>query len=297
MQDHSVSTTGNPKYKKVILIGMDGLDPKTITSLMQQGHLPNFMKLKQMGGFSAMATSNPAQSPVAWASIATGKNPGHHGIFDFLGRRISDYMPELAILRMNPKNVFAKREAMFLPVMHANAFWDYTSDNDIPSTILKWPMTFQPKQNRAKLYSGLGVPDIKGGLGRYAFYTTRDIVKNEEGSEKVIRVKANGKSIKTFISGPNVAKLTTREAAKVDLNITLADNSEIEMHVDGKKIRATKGQWTEWVEVKFKLGLMKTATGIVKFYLNEVNPEFALYMTPVQINPKDPAFVISSPDE
>lgn len=295
-QENSVST-GNPKYKRVILIGMDGLDPKLLSSLMAQGHLPDFAKLSKSGAFSSMATSNPAQSPVAWASIATGNNPGHHGVFDFLGRRVSDYMPELAILRVNPKNVFAKREAMFLPVMHGNAFWDYTSDNNIPSTILKWPMTFQPKQNRAKLYAGLGVPDIKGGLGRYAFYTTKDISKNEEGSEKVIKVKANGNSIKTFISGPNVAKLTTREAAKADINITISDNSLIEINVDGKNVIVNKGQWSEWVEVKFKLGLMKTATGIVKFYLNDVNPEFEMYMTPVQINPKDPAFVISSPDE
>ncbi len=297
MQQENSVGTGNPKYKRVILIGMDGLDPKLVSSLMAQGHLPNFAGLSKSGGFSPMVTSNPAQSPVAWASIATGKNPGHHGIFDFLGRRISDYMPELAILRVNPKNIFAKREAMFLPVMHGNAFWDYTSDNNISSTILKWPMTFQPKQNRAKLYAGLGVPDIKGGLGRYAFYTTKDISKNEEGSEKVIKVKANGNSIKTFISGPNVAKLTTREAAKADINISLSDNSKVEITVDGKKVIVNKRQWSEWVEVKFKLGLMKTATGIVKFYLNGVNPEFEMYMTPVQINPKDPAFVISSPDE
>jgi predicted AlkP superfamily phosphohydrolase/phosphomutase len=296
MEKNPVRTTGSPKYTRVILLGMDGLDPKITAPLMEQGQLPNFTKLSRRGGFSAMATSNPAQSPVAWASIATGKNPGHHGIFDFLGRRISDYMPELAILRMNPKNVFAKREAMFLPVMHGNTFWDYTSDNNIPSTILKWPMTFQPKQNRARLYAGLGVPDIKGGLGRYAFYTTKDMAKNEEGAEKIIRVKANGNTIKTFISGPNVAKLTAREAAKADLNISLSDNASIELQVDGKKINVRKGQWSEWVEVTFKLGLMKTATGIVKFYLNEVNPELALYMTPVQINPKDPAFVISSPD-
>lgn len=295
--ENSVKNNGNPKYKRVILLGMDGLDPKVLASLLEQGHLPSFSKLREMGGFSPLATSNPAQSPVAWASIATGSNPGHHGIFDFLGRRVSDYMPELAILKMNPRNVFGKRESMFLPVMQGNAFWDYTSDNGIPSTILKWPMTFQPKQNKARLYSGLGVPDIKGGLGRYSFYTTKDISKNEEGAEKVIKVNVNGNTIKTFLSGPNVAKLRTREAAKVDITIGISGDSGIEMNVDGKKITVHKGQWSEWVEVKFKLGMMKTATGIVKFYLNDVNPEFELYMTPVQINPKDPAFVITSPDE
>lgn len=296
MTENSAQVTGNPKYSRVILLGMDGLDPKIVSSMMEQGKLPNFLKLMQMGCFSPLATSNPAQSPVAWASIATGNNPGYHGVFDFLNRRVTDYMPELAILKMNPKNVFGKREAMFLPVMQGNAFWDYTSENNIPSTILKWPMTFQPKQNRAKLYSGLGVPDIKGGLGRYSFYTTRDISKNEEGSEKVTKVTVSGNNIKTHVSGPNVAKLRTREAARVDLDIRLTKDSGIEMHLDGKTVTLSPGQWSQWIEVKFKLGLMKTATGIVKFYLNRVKPDFELYMTPVQINPKDPAFVISSPD-
>lgn len=287
---------GKHKFDRVILIGMDGLDPKILSSLMEQGSLPHFMKLRQMGSYHPLMTSNPAQSPVAWASIATGNNPGYHGIFDFLGRRVSDYMPELAILRMNPKNVFGKREAMFLPVMHGNAFWDYTSETGIPSTVLKWPMTFQPKQNQAKLYSGLGVPDIKGGLGRYAFYTTRDIPKSEEGVEKVISVSRSGNRIKTYVAGPNVAKLRTREAAKADLDITISDSAKIEMVIDGKKVTVQKGQWSDWIEVHFKLGLMKTATGIIKFYLNEVNPDFELYVTPVQINPRDPAFIISSPD-
>lgn len=298
MIDKNISKEkGSNKFARVIMLGMDGLDPKILSELMRKGELPNFSKLGASGSYSSLTTSNPAQSPVAWASIATGKNPGSHGIFDFLGRRVSDYMPELAILKMNPKNVFGKREAMFLPVMHGKAFWDYTSDNGIPSTILKWPMTFQPKQNNAKLYCGLGVPDIKGGLGRYSFYTTKNVAKDEEGIEKVIRVNVNGNTIKTYISGPNVAKLMSREAAKVDLNITLSDASKIEMNIDGKTIVINKGQWSEWVEVQFKLGMMKTATGIVKFYLNGVKPDLELYMTAVQINPKDPAFVISSPDD
>ncbi len=297
-KETSANITGNPKYKRVILLGMDGLDPKIVTQLIQEGSLPNLKKLSELGTFKNLATSNPAQSPVAWASIATGRNPGHHGIFDFLNRRISDYMPALAILKMNPKNIFAKREAMFLPVMQGNAFWDYTSDNNIPSTILKWPMTFQPKQNQARLFSGLGVPDIKGGLGRYAFYTDRDIPKNEEGHEKGIKVTRSGNKIKTYVAGPNVAKLRAREEAKADLEINiLPDNSGIELALNGQKVTVKKGEWSQWLEAKFKLGLMKTTTGIVKFHLMQVSPVFELYVTPVQINPKDPAFVITSPDD
>jgi predicted AlkP superfamily phosphohydrolase/phosphomutase len=77
----------------------------------------------------------------------------------------------------------------------------------------------------------------------------------------------------------------------------LPDKSGAELDVDGKKISVRTGEWSEWVEVKFKLGMMKTTSGTIKFYLNEINPDLELYMTPVQINPNDPAFVITSPDE
>jgi len=293
-----LKTSGTPKFKKVMLLGMDGLDPKVVSQLMRQDKLPNFLKLSMRGGFSPLTTSNPAQSPVAWASIATGNNPGYHGIFDFLNRRVTDYMPELAIFKINPKNIFGKREAMFLPVLHGDPFWDHVSGCDIPSTVLKWPMTFQPLQTRTKLYAGLGVPDIRGGLGKYTFYTSRDIPKGADGHEKVVKVHINNGTGRTHVYGPNIAKLMSRELAKVDMVVKiLSENGTAELDIDGKKFKLSKGHWSEWVEIKFKLGMMKATSGIVKFYLKETTPFFELYMTPVQINPKDPAFVISSPDD
>ncbi len=297
-KESSVQFTGNPKFKRVILIGMDGLDPKVLSELIRQGHLPHFSRLGQIGAYSELATGISPQSPIAWATIATGNNPGYHGIFDFICRRIPEYVPELGILRINPKNIFGKREAMFLPVMQGNTFWDYTSSHNISSTVVRWPVTFQPKQNQARLYAGLGVPDLKGGLGKYSFYTTKNIPANTEGIEKVINVKVNDNKIKTYIAGPMVVKLKDKEEAKTDLNIRiLQDNSKIEVIAGDRTLVVNKGTWSEWFEIKFKLGFMKTATGLVKFYLNQTHPEFELYMTPIQINPKDPAFVISNPDK
>jgi predicted AlkP superfamily phosphohydrolase/phosphomutase len=284
------------KYKKVMLLGLDGLDPKILFPMMNRGDLPNFKKLSLLGANFPLATSVPAQSPVAWASIATGNNPGYHGIYDFLDRRVSDYMPELAILKMNPKNFLGKRESMFLTVMQGETLWDYTSSSDIPSTVIRWPSTFQPKQNQARLYAGLGVPDLKGGLGKYTFYTTRDVPRSEEGAEKVVKVSLNSQKIETFIFGPRIGKVASREEAKTKAVVKIEDSVSAEIYIEDKSVRLKKGQWSEWVEVTFKVGLMKTVTGTVKFYLSNINPEFELYMTSVQINPKKPAFVISSPD-
>src|SRR5262245_28885766 len=52
--------------KKVIVIGIDGMDPRLSESMMREGQLPNLAKMRAGGGFSPLGTSTPPQSPVAW---------------------------------------------------------------------------------------------------------------------------------------------------------------------------------------------------------------------------------------
>src|SRR3954470_16939860 len=72
--------------KKVIVIGVDGMDPRLSERMMEAGLLPNLAKLRATGGFSDLGTSVPPQSPVAWANFINGAGPGDHGIFDFIHR-------------------------------------------------------------------------------------------------------------------------------------------------------------------------------------------------------------------
>ena len=67
---------GNEQGKRLIIVGLDGLSPKIIEPMMAEGKLPNFQRLKDLGGYSHLGTTNPAESPVAWTSFATGRNPG-----------------------------------------------------------------------------------------------------------------------------------------------------------------------------------------------------------------------------
>lgn len=82
---------------RVIVVGFDGADPDRVRDLMAEGRLPNLSALAEEGSFGDLATTNPAESPVSWASFATGKGPGHHGIFDFLRRTPGSYFPEIAL--------------------------------------------------------------------------------------------------------------------------------------------------------------------------------------------------------
>ena len=75
----------NPE-KRVIVIGIDGMDPRLSVAMMDQGKLPHFDGLRKHGGFRELGTSIPPQSPVAWANFINGAGPGSHGIFDFIHR-------------------------------------------------------------------------------------------------------------------------------------------------------------------------------------------------------------------
>ena len=69
--------------KRVILLGMDGLDPNVMDKMMDAGELPNFDRLRKEGSYSRLQTTLPPETPVAWSGIGTGCSPGKHGIFDF----------------------------------------------------------------------------------------------------------------------------------------------------------------------------------------------------------------------
>src|SRR5215468_6220243 len=62
--------------QRVFVLGFDGMDPTLCRKWMDEGKLPNLKKLADEGTFAKLETTQPSESPVAWASFATGVNPG-----------------------------------------------------------------------------------------------------------------------------------------------------------------------------------------------------------------------------
>ncbi len=75
-----------PPDVPLIVLAFDGASAREVERLMDAGKLPNLAKLRDEGGYRRLATTNPAQSPVSWAAMTTGVNPGRTGIYDFLRR-------------------------------------------------------------------------------------------------------------------------------------------------------------------------------------------------------------------
>lgn len=69
---------------RVLLIGIDGADLGIINRLIDNGKLPTFARLKREGAWGPLRSVEPLLSPIIWTSIATGRRPQDHGVFDFV---------------------------------------------------------------------------------------------------------------------------------------------------------------------------------------------------------------------
>lgn len=71
---------------KILLLGVDGLDPSLTTKYVKQGKMPNFKKLIENGASGKdlfMLGGHPTVTPPMWTTLATGCYANVHGITDF----------------------------------------------------------------------------------------------------------------------------------------------------------------------------------------------------------------------
>jgi predicted AlkP superfamily phosphohydrolase/phosphomutase len=279
-------------YKRIIVLGIDGIDPGLAEQFMQQGDLPHLSALRQRGSYSRLATSNPPQSPVAWCDIGTGTDSGTHGIFDFIQRNPKNYLPDLSILKVRRANNPAAGETVFEAPCRARFFWEYTAAAGIPSYAIRWPMTFPPAAGNSTLLSGLGVPDIKGDLGRYTCFSTKPQDTASAGEDRVVRLLFNGATAEAEISGPHNAQ--ERETA-IPFTISTSNKTAVSITIGQQTFSLQPGEWSGWIELEFPASASRSISAAAKFYLVSIEPQITLYLSPLQINPVNPYFPLSSP--
>ena len=295
-----MSSSGN--FPRVLVIGVDGMDPQITRQLMTEGKLPNFERLAQEGSFTTIETTNPAQSPVAWSTITTGANPGEHGLFDFIWRHEEDYLPELslAVLEKPDKSIklFGQEIPLGRPQFRSQRgglpVWELTSKAKVPTVVIRWPVTFPPEQVHGSMLAGMGVPDIRGGQGTFSFFTSAKIDNTRPQGGIVVPVAGEGK-IQTRLSGPrgaNGQELTIPFEIEPD-----PDTHSAQIHIEGNSFRLQQGAWSKWIRVKFSVDIFTGIKGMCRFYLKSATHPFELYVSPINFDPRAPVFPISyTPD-
>lgn len=274
---------------KTIILGFDSFDPAVFEDMAGKNQLPHLAKFMDAGGYSRLEVCSPPQTEVSWTSIATGADPGGHGIFDFVHRDPNTYSPYVSILPMK-KGVFGEQ---FVPPYIAKTFFEEAAGLGYPATALWWPAMFPARPELpVNTIPGLGTPDIRGQLGVGTLFTTEDEKKNKVA---VTRLESNGKGRYTAsLFGPQVQSRDGARPASLPLALDVIDSDTARLNIDGKQTQLKVGQWSEIVELKFKAGAFFYVHAITRAILTSLNGVVRFYTLPLQIHPLHSTFHYAS---
>jgi len=292
--------------QKVIILGIDGMDPQLLKKFMAENKMPNFSALIEKGSFRLLTTSIPPQSPVAWSNLITGMNAGGHGIFDFIHRDPKTLQPYFSASRVEPPKHGIHLGNWVIPIgggtaeqlRQGKAFWETLDDYGVPSTIFRMPSNFPPVKTKGRSLSGMGTPDLRGSYGTFSFYSDDPVTAAGvvEGGQ-IIPVRVEDSQVTAKLIGPDN---TFRKGSPPTLEPFTVSIDPLEavarFTVQDQKFVLREGEWSDWVHLEFQLiPFIGNVNGICRFYLKQAHPRFELYVSPININPADPALPLSTP--
>ena len=145
--------------KKLLVIGLDGASFNVLDPLIEKGHLKNLSSLIAGGARADLETTFPPITAVAWSSFMTGKNPGKHGIFEFV--------------RLDHAS---KRElAVNASFRQGRAIWDLLSDAGERVVVHNFPCTYPPHS-----LNGLMIADFMTPRGRRDYTSPASLLSELE---------------------------------------------------------------------------------------------------------------------
>lgn len=154
---------------RIICIGLDGGTFDLIRPWADSGKLPTFKKLMDGGAWSELQSTVPPVTASAWSSFMTGKNPGAHGLFDFMHRRQGSY--DLAPVSALDRD--------------GRAVWDLAGEAGKQVIVMNVPVTWPPQPVNGLMVTGLLTPrgaanytyppelkdEIQSAIGEYIIYS------------------------------------------------------------------------------------------------------------------------------
>jgi predicted AlkP superfamily phosphohydrolase/phosphomutase len=182
-------------------------------------------------------------------------------------------------------------------------FWNYLDKAKIPSAFYDLPANYPPSESKHGHHcclSGMGTPDLLGTYGTYQHYSEDGPVrmKEEPGGQRSMLFFENETAPAT-LTGPMDSLLKDPVPIEVDFLVhrDVKSNAAV-IEIQDHTVVLKQGRWSKWLQIDFPLsqpGPDKPLSGICRFYLQEVAPNFRLYVTPINIDPSDPLLPITEP--
>ena len=268
---------------RVLVLAFDGMDPQLLEQYMRQGRLPNFSRLAAEGLYHPLATSMAPQSPVAWCTFITGRDPGGHGVFDFIKRNPKNYQPDLSL---------ADRHTMKLP-WQGTGLWERPAIAQHGMVAQRLPMVFPPPKMHGCMLCGMGVWDVRGTEGTYFYYDTEP-VDTREARGMLFQFNRDGARLRGQLPGPYRVGSSDNVREPLELHV---QGEQATFDLQGKQHRLRSGQWSDWIEVEFGLGPLglQKVRAVTRVLAHWDGSRVSLYVSPLNFDPRSPLYPISHP--
>src|SRR5512137_2179870 len=126
---------------RLLVIGLVGATLDLICPWAEQGYLPHLAQLITEGTHGPLESTLPPVTSPAWPSFVTGKNPGRHGVFDFIRPRAGKF------------------DMVNASQIDGRMIWEYLSAAGLTCGVLNVPITYPPRKVNGYLVPGLLSPD------------------------------------------------------------------------------------------------------------------------------------------
>jgi len=297
----------NAQVRRVVVLGLDGLDPDLVEQYLEEGLLPNLAKLRETGCYRRLGTTYPPLSPVAWSSFATGTNPGKHNIFDFLSRNPATYGPATTSVRIRPPRRSLSLGPYRFPLSRpeirslrmSKPFWSVLGESRIFSAVLRVPITFPCDRFAGVQLAAMCVPDLLGTQGTFTLYSEEEAATQDHGDEERggnrIAVERKGDVVSSYLEGPENTIRSGAGDLRLPFTVKAGPSGTATLRIGPERVRLTVGQMSDWIHISMAMAPGIKLRGICRFYLQQFDSRFEMYCTPLQIDPAKPAMPISHP--
>lgn len=254
--------------KKVLLLGIDGLDPHFMKACMDEGLMPNTQKFLEMGSANVdyeMIGGQPTVTPPMWTTLATGASPRVHGITGYY--------------RHNEKEKDVVEYNFDSQLCHAEQLWNVTAEAGLKTLVWHWPgSAWPPSSDSENLYVVDGTQPGGVNVGTAQVEGDLLLVASPRVEQVSFREKAaSDAEVPCFITGMEVEEepkdsgsksMLQRLHSKSNRRVTLraeeniVDLSDTPMDMVSSPIREASG-WTNAPEGALETTLL-LSNGLVR---------------------------------
>ncbi|BAE82739.1 alkaline phosphatase family protein [Desulfitobacterium hafniense] len=161
--------------EKVIVLGIDGMDPRITKKLVDEGKLPNIRAFIERGSARedlVLMGAIPTVTPPCWTTLATGAYPGTHGITDFW--------------RQSRKNLDAVTYNLNSQFCEAEPLWNTAAAAGKKTLVWHWPgSSWPPTSDSPNLHVVDGTQPESVNMAVACIDWERIVVANEDVQEVV----------------------------------------------------------------------------------------------------------------